>query len=202
MIDTLGRYRSLAGGRGNAYMLDLTALEPLQGLAIGQHVSIIAAHHDNKRLDAEDWVYSISGTQAIAGTADTLWGLARRASSELAMLRTYGRDTDESNLILRLKQGGTFNRGGRLETLPFGWVCIGTSATGSQLTPDRETVIRALDDHVAMSITDLATATGEEYDTMRKQLARMAEMGLIHRVGGGYSLVNMSDVSGPSTASD
>jgi len=57
MVDTLGRYRSLAAGRGNAYMLDLAALEPLQGLAISQHIAIIAAHHDNKRLDVEDWVW-------------------------------------------------------------------------------------------------------------------------------------------------
>jgi hypothetical protein len=202
MIDTLGRYRSLAAGRGNAYMLDLAALEPLQGLAISQHVAIIAAHHDNKNLGVEDWVYSISGTQAIAGTADTLWGLARSASSDLAMLRTYGRDTDEANLILRLKQGGQYNRNGQPVTLPFGWSCIGTSTSGSQLTPDRESVIRVLDDRGTMSITDLAVATGDEYDTMRKHLARMAEAGLVRRVGGGYSLISVSEMSGLSPESD
>jgi len=31
-------------------MLDLAALEPLQGLAISQHISIIAAHHDGCTL--------------------------------------------------------------------------------------------------------------------------------------------------------
>lgn len=192
MIDTLGRFRSLAANRGNAYMLDLAALEPLQGLAISQHVPIIAAHHDNKRLDAEDWVYSISGTQAIAGTADTLWGLARRVSSDVAMLRTYGRDTDESNLILRLKEGGDHN--------PFGWYAIGRSTSGAQLTPDRETVIRALDDRGSMSITDLAIAAGEEYETTQKHLKRMADLGLIRRDRGAYSLIpnsmsGMSDTS-------
>jgi len=65
MVDTLGRYRSLAAGRGNAYMLDLAALEPLQGLAISQHIAIIAAHHDNKRLDVEDWVW---GAQSPIGS--------------------------------------------------------------------------------------------------------------------------------------
>lgn len=184
MIDTLGRYRSMSAGRGNAYLADLAALEPLQSLAINQHVAIIAAHHDNKRLDVDDWVYSISGTQAIAGTADTLWGLARRASSEIAMLRTYGRDTDEANLILRLKPS--------VNNVPFGWAAIGRSMSGAQLTPERESIIRALDDRGPMSITDLTTATGDEYDATQKQLRRMAELSLVRRDRGGYSLIPIS----------
>jgi DNA-binding transcriptional ArsR family regulator len=149
----------------------------------------------------EDWVYSVSGTQAIAGTADTLWGLARSASSDLAMLRTYGRDTDEANVLLRLKPGGIHNRDGHLVNLPFGWVAIGRSTSGAQLTPERESIIRVLDDRGSLSITDLAARIGEEYDSTQKQLKRMADLGLVRRSRGGYSLIpiSLSEMSDTST---
>jgi len=118
------------------------------------------------------------------------------------MLRTHGRDTDDSNLILRLIHGGANNRNGLPVTLPFGWSCIGTSTSGTQLTPDRGSVIRPLDDGGSRSITDLTVAAGEEYDTMRKHLARMAEAGPVRRVGGGYSLISVSEMSGQSSESD
>src|SRR5207249_80261 len=153
---------------------------PLQSLALDRHISIVAAHHDNKTIGNEDWVYSISGTQAIAGTADTLFGLARRVGSDLAILKTHGRDTDESNLLLRLKQGGTFNRGGRLINVPFGWSVIGQALGNAQLTAEREAIIRILDDEGQVSVSDLARRFSDEtYDAMRVRLSRMADNGLL-----------------------
>jgi hypothetical protein len=35
-------------------MADLAVLEPLQGLALDRHVSIVAGHYDNKRLECLD----------------------------------------------------------------------------------------------------------------------------------------------------
>lgn len=116
------------------------------------------------------------------------WGLARTASSDLAMLSTHGRDTEESSL-LQLKHDGTYSRNGEMVREAFGWVPIGRSTLGSQLTPERLTVISALDGRGPMSITDLAAVMGEEYDTARKQLARMADAGLIQQIGSTYSLI-------------
>src|SRR5262249_33937850 len=103
VIDTLGRFRPLENGKGNAYMADLAALEPLQTLALHRHLTIMPLHHDNKNLKGEDWVYGISGTQAIAGTADTLVGLERRRGSGFALLKMHGRDVDEKSLVMQLR---------------------------------------------------------------------------------------------------
>ncbi len=180
LIDTVGRYRPLAG-HGNAYMLDLAALEPLQSMALERHSTILASHHDNKRLDVGDWVYSISGTQAVAGTADTLLGLSRRAGSDLALLKTHGRDTDETNLILRLDQE------------PFGWTAIGAVlGDGGQLTPEREAIIHALTGAIGGLAMDefYRLFSDEKPETVRMRMSRMVDDGLLERTTrGAYNLI-------------
>lgn len=145
VIDTLGRFRPLENGRQNAYMADLAALEPLQQLALDRHMVVAALHHDNKSVKGEDWVYSISGTQAIAGTADTLVGLDRRRGSSFALLRTHGRDVDERTMILQLQLS---QRSQLLQLLhpshQGGWAALGSWVHSAELTAEREEVLAAL----------------------------------------------------------
>lgn len=175
IIDTLGRFRPL-GGNGNAYLVDLAALEPLQQLALAQHSLVLCTHHDNKTLGVKDWVYSVSGTQAIAGTADTLLGLAVNPGSDIALLKLHGRDVEPQTLIVRLHRE------------PSGWMFVGRVLGDATLTPDREEVIRKL--HNARSplqIEDLKERD-EEYDACRMRLSRMVDSGILSRLYSGRTV--------------
>lgn len=193
-IDTLGRFRALNTPQRNAYMADLAALEPLQSLALRLHLPVVFAHHDNKNLGSEDWVYGISGTQAVAGTADTLIGLSRRPGSEFAILKAHGRDTDERDLLLKLHSGFS----GLAATVS--WRPLGLVLPGATLTVEREKVVRVLAAFgEPMTIMEVVRRLGDEVEASRKLVQRMVSDGLLEKSEKGVSLIPLSHLSRWST---
>ncbi|WP_405340965.1 AAA family ATPase [Ruminococcus sp.] len=102
VIDTLQKIR--AGGRDMSYANDYDEISVLKNIADQLNIAIVLVHHTRKMSDS-DYMNEISGTNGIAGSADTLMVLKKekRASRE-AVLSCTGRDIEDRELKLRLSR--------------------------------------------------------------------------------------------------
>jgi hypothetical protein len=93
VIDTLERFRPPARHAATAYTTDYAALSDLQRLAHSRGIAIVVIHHVRK-MEADDPFDMVSGTNGLAGAADTILVLKRQAGN--VTLYARGRDIEES----------------------------------------------------------------------------------------------------------
>ena len=86
------------------YQADVKVLADVQQAAIRSGCSMLLIHHTNKNKDSSDSFSLISGTQGIAGTADTTMVLTRRRNTNAAKLEFTGRDIEEGFLHLAVDE--------------------------------------------------------------------------------------------------
>jgi hypothetical protein len=98
------------GQRMNSYQEDYRFLGKIGKFAQEQNVSIIVVHHTRKK-----WAYevldSISGTNGLAGAADTIWILDRPSGSQKGFLTITGRGVRERSLKLQFHSGKWIYKG-------------------------------------------------------------------------------------------
>ena len=108
IIDTLQKFRKPLYGKGNMYAEDYDAISEIKKLADEFDVAILIIHHLKKAKENDDWINEFSGSQGIAGSADSLFSLKRQRTDNHAILHRTGRDVEEKNFALRLD--GLYNR--------------------------------------------------------------------------------------------
>ncbi len=113
-LDTLGRVMPPARTGETTYGRDYRVGAAIKGVADSRPgLAVIAVHHDRKAT-AEDFVDSVSGTNGLAGSADTIIVLSRKRQSREALLQVTGRDVAEGEYALRLTDGTWTLDGGDL----------------------------------------------------------------------------------------
>ncbi|MFC5753388.1 AAA family ATPase [Actinomadura rugatobispora] len=106
VLDTLGKVMPQAMQGESSYQRDYRVGSGLKRAADGTPgLSVVVVHHDRKAA-SEDFVDSVSGTNGLAGSADSIIVLARQRKSSDAVLKVTGRDVPEEEYALRL-EGGT-----------------------------------------------------------------------------------------------
>lgn len=110
ILDTLGKVKGTYGGNdayGNDYA-QMSALKRLVDDVPGS--SLIVVHHTNKGEKA-DFLDSVSGTQGLAGAADSILLIQRDRQNESSTLHVTSRDAKEGQYALTLTDG-TWNLDG------------------------------------------------------------------------------------------
>lgn len=105
ILDTLGRARQSASSNNNQYQEDYGFAGSIK--AVIDEVSgaaLIAVHHTRKQA-SEDFLDSVSGTQGIAGAADTVIVLSRKRKSDEGVLSVTGRDIEENEYAVKTEAG-------------------------------------------------------------------------------------------------
>jgi RecA-family ATPase len=105
MLDTLGKVMPPAHPGESAYQRDYrigSALKRLTDEYPGS--SLLTVHHDRK-AESADFVDSVSGTNGLAGAADTIVVLSRQRQEAEGRLQVTGRDVDEGEFALRFSDG-------------------------------------------------------------------------------------------------
>jgi len=171
VVDTLGCIRAAADGKASAYQDDVAALRPIHELANARGLAVIVVHHVRK-MDAEDPLDQVSGTTGLAGTADTILVLDRRAESGLT-LKGRGRDLEDD---IDLALG--FDR----ETCRFD---VRGSATEVRRSTERTTILDALKEAPnGMTPSELAAETEMKAANVKKLLGKMVRDGQVIKAEG------------------
>lgn len=105
ILDTLGKARPQRRAGEDPYLADYKVGGQLKKLVDDTPGSaLLVVHHTNKG-ESGDFVDAVSGTQGIAGSADSVIVLRRQRKSEEATLAITGRDIVEREIGLRTSEG-------------------------------------------------------------------------------------------------
>lgn len=99
VIDVFAKIRGNAAPGTAAYDADYTAVTRAKQLADHYSIPVVLVHHVRKQ-GAEDFLAEVSGTNGLAGAADTILVLRRTRGHADAALHVTGRDVDETEYAL------------------------------------------------------------------------------------------------------
>lgn len=161
IIDTLQMVRGLGGNPDTySYSHDYQDLAALKNYADSRHLALILIHHTRKASDPD--VFSqISGTQGVAGAADTNIVLSRQRNKDEAILSITGRDVPEREISIQLDKES------------FRWMSLG-DAEDRRRQREREDFFN---DPLVKTISSLISATGAWEGTSSDVAAAGKKMG-------------------------
>ncbi len=112
VLDTLGKAMPPAVGGETAYARDYRIAGALKGLADAvPGASLVAVHHTRK-AEGSDFLDAVSGTQGLAGAADTIAVLRRDRGEHGGILSITSRDAREGEYALTLNDNGAWELDG------------------------------------------------------------------------------------------
>jgi hypothetical protein len=116
ILDTLGKVMPPAGN-GSQYGHDYTVLSALKATSDAVPGSSLVIVHHTRKMDGGDFLDAVSGTQGIAGAADTVLVLKRDRHDDRATLQVTSRDAAEGEYSLTLSASMAWElEGGDLAT--------------------------------------------------------------------------------------
>lgn len=191
IIDTLGKIDAPARTNETQYARDYRVIGSLKALADGNPGSSVVIVHHTFNKDGADFLDAVSGTQGIAGAADTILLLKRSRHETQAQLQVTSRDAAEGEYIL--EQAGTGN-----------WVLAGGSRAEAAKAAAQTRNTEGVDDRMAEVIGSVNRAGKEvtptqvsadlgniDGKTASVYLARAADAGRIRKTSRGkYAPIN------------
>lgn len=136
IVDTLGKIDAPARTNETQYARDYRVIGSLKALADGNPGSSIIIVHHTRKMDGADFLDAVSGTQGIAGAADTILLLKRSRHESQAQLQVTSRDAAEGEYVL--EQAGTGN-----------WVLAGGSRAEASKAAAQSRNTEGVDDRMA-----------------------------------------------------
>ena len=100
ILDTLGKAMPPTRAGETGYVNDYLFTAGLKRATDDWPGSALLALHHDRKMGAEDFVQQVSGTNGIAGAADSILLLARRRNEAEGIIRVTGRDVDEDEYAL------------------------------------------------------------------------------------------------------
>lgn len=111
VVDTLGKIKPVRLASEDAYQADYRIIGGLKSLIDDVPGGCLLLVHHTRKMGAEDFVETLSGTQGIAGSADFVLVLSRKRNSDEALLKITGRDVAEEEYALK-SDGGCWSLDG------------------------------------------------------------------------------------------
>jgi hypothetical protein len=183
-LDTLGKVMPPALQGETTYGRDYRIGSALHALCDDSPGSSLLIPHHDRKAGASDFVATVSGTNGLAGAADTVIVLARERHEATGVLKVTGRDVAEDEYALTFTDGGV-------------WALDGADLEAAAAKAQQGRVTSGLGDRSAevaafvlarpqgVRATDVATALGLEGNIVNTYLARLAKAGRIVRASRG-----------------
>jgi AAA domain len=105
IVDTLGKVMPLALQGETTYQRDYRITSELKQLCDDDAGSAIGVNHHDRKAGSDYFVDHVSGTNGLAGGADTILVLSRARGEPAGLLRVTGRDVPEGEYALTLANG-------------------------------------------------------------------------------------------------
>lgn len=103
ILDTLGKVMPAATAGESDYQRDYRIAGDLKALADSVPGGAVIVVHHTRKASADDFLDSVSGTQGLAGAADTIMLLRRDRGADTGSLAVTSRDAAEGEYQLRLE---------------------------------------------------------------------------------------------------
>ncbi len=161
-------------GKNSMYTEDYDAISDIKKLADDFNVAFLVIHHLKKAM-AEDWLNEISGSQGIAGAADTIFSLKRARTENFGTLHRTGRDVEEKDFTLQLDG--------------FVWT-LREDADNFTMPKWKKEIVDYLKEHEEVSPTTLSHVLNMPLNTAQTNLNRLLKEGTLKRAG--YGLYKLS----------
>lgn len=169
IIDTWAKVRPERKRDQGIYEGDYAASAPLKALGDKHGVAIVVVHHTRK-MEAADWLDSVSGSTGLTGAADTIMVLTRKRGETDATLGVTGRDIDEAEKAIRFdKHTGM-------------WELLGEAADFRR-TEARQEILDALEENESLTRSDLVEITGKSKQAVSNLLSKLVKEGRITAAG-------------------
>jgi hypothetical protein len=168
IIDVYMKVRPPRKRGEDAYAADYAAVLPLQKYASEHRLAVVLVTHTRK-MEAEDPLEAVSGTNGVTGAADAVLVLTRGAKG--TTLYGRGRDIEEIESAMKFDAGR--------------WTILG-DANEVRKSDERRKIITALKEaHEELTPTAIADLTGAKVQNVRVLLRKMVAAGDINqpRVG-------------------
>jgi hypothetical protein len=182
-IDVLARVRPPSREKGDLYQRDYETMVAFKRVADRHGVALVVVHHSRK-ASAEDPLDLISGTQGLAGAADTALILTREKGRADANLYVRGRDVPEADYALDF------------DPVTCQWNLLG-DAKAFRLSTERESILDLLRSSGPLDPKSIAERLNANRGAIRVLLHRMKHAEEIVVAGDGlYSAPPLSGVTG------
>lgn len=196
ILDTLGKVRGVGNGADN-YGRDYTQMSQLKSCVDScPGSSLIVVHHTNKG-EHGDFLSGVSGTQGLAGAADTIAVIQRERNSPEGALHITSRDAMEGSYGVRFEGGAWTLDGG---TLTEAAQALNNRETREGTGGTMQRILAAVQGHPeGITPKQVAESTGLEKATVDVYIKRAHDAGRINRPSRGtYTPVSsVSSVSFP-----
>jgi hypothetical protein len=183
VVDTLGKALPPAAQGETAYMRDYRVTTGLKAIADAfPGAALLVNHHDRKAV-TPDFVDSVSGTNGIAGGADTVLVLTRPREDSAGLLQVTGRDVTEAAYALTFERGvWSLDGGGLGEAAEAAWQRRVTAGLADR---SADIVAHVLASPLPVTVSEVSEALGLSSDATGKYLRRAADAGRIVKAGRG-----------------
>lgn len=169
IIDVLAKVKPPQKRNQGVYSADYDAITPLQRYASEHRLAIVVITHTRKQ-EAEDNLETVSGTNGLTGSADSVLVLTRNGNG--SVLYGRGRDIEEIETAMRFDGGK--------------WSILG-QADEVRKSDERRKIITALADASdELTPAAIATLTAMRGANVRKLLRKMVPAGDISQPRAGY----------------
>lgn len=203
ILDTLGKVMPPAGN-GNAYSHDYAVLSALKATCDAVPGSSLLIVHHTRKSDAGDFLDAVSGTQGIAGAADSVLVLRRERHEKRATLQVTSRDAAEGEYSLTMSENGVWTLDGDslAEAQDAARTARATHGVGDRMAEVIEAVGRHPEGIAPRNLKVLLSDIPS--DQVDKYLSRAVDAGRIEKVQRGlYTPVrSVRSVSYGDTGSD
>jgi hypothetical protein len=194
VLDTLGKIRGTYAGN-DRYGHDYSQMSALKDLVDAVPGSSLLVVHHTRKSQSEDFLDSVSGTQGIAGAADSVLAIKRPRGTDEGTLFVTSRDAAEGEYAITLSEGMWSLDGADLRE---------ASAAVQQRQENRELgdlsqqVLAAIRDAptpvTPKTIAAVVSGLNGDNDSASTYLTRLAGQGRIRKVGRGkYASAPPSD---------
>lgn len=183
ILDTLGKVMPPAGN-GSQYGHDYAVLSALKATSDAVPGSSLVIVHHTRKMDAADFLDAVSGTQGIAGAADTVLLLKRDRHEPRATLQVTSRDAAEGEYSLTLDESGRWLLDGSdlSEAADAARLARTTAGVGDRMA---DVVKKVNEFPEGIRPKDLATLLGMDNDEAGKYLRRATGAGRLDKTGRG-----------------
>lgn len=182
IVDVLKKVRGSAAKGANTYDFDYETGTAFKQIADAYDIALVVLHHTRKG-ESEDFLDAVSGTQGIAGAADTVAVLTRPRGSTTGVFKLTGRDVDESERALDFDADtGT-------------WKLLDGPAVDYVVSDQRRAILRHLRTHEGDGPKAIAGATKVSYQTVRHLVRRMVDAGELDTDGKGHYFAPVTPIT-------